>query len=842
VSTPPRTLAERYDPATVEAKWQRIWDEAAAFRAEPVSRDGSSAELPDRPKAYVLEMLPYPSGEIHMGHVKNYTMGDVIAHFRRRAGAQVFHPMGYDAFGLNTENTAIKTGEPPALVTERNIARIRAQLKRLGFSIDWDTEISTADPEYYRWTQWLFLRFFERGLAEQREAAVNWCPTDQTVLANEQVVDGVCERCGTPVELRQLRQWFLRITDYAESLLDDMATLTEWPERVLTMQRNWIGRSEGARVLFRTDDGHEIPVFTTRPDTLFGATFFLLAPEHPLVEHLVGGRPEAAAVTEYVRAAARLGLADRADAGKPKTGVFTGRHVVNPVNGEEIPVWVADYVLMDYGTGAIMAVPAHDARDLAFARRHGLQVRRVVAPEGVAPDAPVEDAEPGEGRLVNSAFLDGMTVPEAKAAIADWLEEHDLGNATVGYRLRDWLISRQRYWGAPIPVIHCGACGVVPVPDDELPVLLPPVDDYAPRGMSPIATSEEFVNVTCPRCGGPARRETDTMDTFVDSSWYFLRYTAPHLASDAFERPVVDYWLPVDQYIGGVEHAILHLLYARFFVKVLNDLGLVGFREPFARLFTQGMIHYLGAKMSKSKGNVIPPDEMVDRFGADTLRLYILFMGPAADDAEWSDRGIEGQRRFLDRVWRLVAAHDPGPLGPRPTMDEVADDPEALALVRKSEATVAKVTRDIGERFSFHTAISAIQELVNQATKADAEGQLDGPAGRAALRHASQTVVSLLFPFAPHLSSELWEALGGERLWEAPWPEADPAFVARDSVTVVIQVNGKLRDRLEAPKGLAQDELVARARTLPRVEAAIDGREIVREVVVPDRLVNLVIR
>jgi leucyl-tRNA synthetase len=836
VSTPPRTLAERYDPATVEAKWQRIWDEAAAFRAEPVSRDGSSAELPDRPKAYVLEMLPYPSGEIHMGHVKNYTMGDVIA------GAQVFHPMGYDAFGLNTENTAIKTGEPPALVTERNIARIRAQLKRLGFSIDWDTEISTADPEYYRWTQWLFLRFFERGLAEQREAAVNWCPTDQTVLANEQVVDGVCERCGTPVELRQLRQWFLRITDYAESLLDDMATLTEWPERVLTMQRNWIGRSEGARVLFRTDDGHEIPVFTTRPDTLFGATFFLLAPEHPLVEHLVGGRPEAAAVTEYVRAAARLGLADRADAEKPKTGVFTGRHVVNPVNGEEIPVWVADYVLMDYGTGAIMAVPAHDARDLAFARRHGLQVRRVVAPEGVAPDAPVEDAEPGEGRLVNSAFLDGMTVPEAKAAIAAWLEEHDLGNATVGYRLRDWLISRQRYWGAPIPVIHCGACGVVPVPDDELPVLLPPVDDYAPRGMSPIATSEEFVNVTCPRCGGPARRETDTMDTFVDSSWYFLRYTAPHLASDAFERPVVDYWLPVDQYIGGVEHAILHLLYARFFVKVLNDLGLVGFREPFARLFTQGMIHYLGAKMSKSKGNVIPPDEMVDRFGADTLRLYILFMGPAADDAEWSDRGIEGQRRFLDRVWRLVAAHDPGPLGPRPTMDEVADDPEALALVRKSEATVAKVTHDIGERFSFHTAISAIQELVNQATKADAEGQLDGPAGRAALRHASQTVVSLLFPFAPHLSSELWEALGGERLWEAPWPEADPAFVARDSVTVVIQVNGKLRDRLEAPKGLAQDELVARARTLPRVEAAIDGREIVREVVVPDRLVNLVIR
>ena len=843
MSTPARSLPERYDPAPVESKWQAAWERDDAFRAEPVSRDGEAPDLHAKPKAYVLEMLPYPSGEIHMGHVKNYTMGDVVAHHRRRMGTAVFHPMGYDAFGLPAENAAIRTGEPPAEVTARNIARIRQQLKRLGFAIDWNTEIATSDPEYYRWTQWLFLRFLERGLAERREAAVNWCPKDQTVLANEQVVDGRCERCGTEVELRQLTQWFLRITDYAQRLLDDMSELVDWPERVLTMQRNWIGRSEGARVEFALDDGSAtIPVFTTRPDTLFGATFFILAPEHPMVGHLVEGRPQEAAVREYAAAAARASAADRGDTDRPKTGVDTGRSVVNPINGEHIPVWVADYVLMDYGTGAIMAVPGHDERDFAFATAHGLPVARVIAPEGEAADAPLEEAYAGPGLLVNSGFLDGLEVDQAKPAAAAWLAERGLGEATVGYRLRDWLISRQRYWGAPIPVIHCPECGVVPVPDDQLPVLLPEVEDYAPQGRSPLASSPDFVNVSCPSCGGAATRETDTMDTFVDSSWYFLRYTAPHLTTAAFQREVVDYWLPVDQYIGGVEHAVLHLLYARFFTKVLYDADLVSVREPFARLFTQGMIYRDGAKMSKSKGNVVAPDDIVDRYGADTLRLYVLFMGPAADDIEWSDRGVEGQRRFIDRLWRLVGGLPPGELAERPARASLDDDPAALELVRKAEATIAKVSDDISERFSFHTAISAVQELVNLATKGVGEGLYAGERGAAALRYASQTAVSLLFPFAPHVSSELWEALGGEPLWRQPWPEADPAFLERETALIVVQVNGKLRDRVEVAVDTPDAEVVAAARALPKVAQAIDGKDVVREVVVPGRLVNLVVK
>jgi leucyl-tRNA synthetase len=843
LSTPERILPERYDAGPIESKWQGVWDAEDAFRAEPVSRDGVDPVAPAGPTSYVLEMLPYPSGEIHMGHVKNYTMCDVIAHHRRRSGSAVFHPMGYDAFGLPAENAAIRTGEPPAVVTARNIARIREQMRRLGFALDWHTELATCEPEYYRWTQWIFLRFLERGLAERREAAVNWCPKDQTVLANEQVQDGRCERCGTEVELRQLTQWFLRITDYAQALLDDMDQLVDWPERVLTMQRNWIGRSEGARVVFRTDDGeHEIPVFTTRPDTLFGATFFILAPEHPLVARLVEGRPEAPAVMEYARAAARRSAAERGDADREKTGVFTGRHVVNPVNGQPIPVWVADYVLMDYGTGAIMAVPGHDERDFAFASAHGLAIRRVIAGEGDDAATPLEEAYTGPGRLVGSGFLDGLDVDDAKRAAAEWLSERDLGEATVGYRLRDWLVSRQRYWGAPIPVIHCESCGTVPVPEDQLPVPLPEVDDYAPKGQSPLAAATDWVNTDCPSCGAPARRETDTMDTFVDSSWYFLRYTAPHLSTAPFEREIVDHWLPVDQYIGGVEHAVLHLLYARFFTKVLNDAGLLGVREPFARLFTQGMIYRDGAKMSKSKGNVVSPDEIIDRFGADTLRLYVLFMGPAADDIEWSDRGVEGQRRFLDRLWRLVGGLPGGGLEPRPARAELEGDDAALELVRKAEATVAKVTGDIGERFSFHTAISAVQELVNMATKGAGDGSYEGSSGARALRHAAQTAVSLLFPFAPHVTCEMWEALGGEGLWRVPWPEADPDMLERDTVTVVVQVNGKLRERIEAEPGADQAALLERVRALPKVAAAIDGKTVVREVVVPDRLVNIVVK
>ena len=842
MTPPPSELPERYDPEATEARWQSVWDAEKAFHAEPVARDGEAPSVPDAPKAYVLEMLPYPSGEIHMGHVKNYTMGDVVAHHRRRTGHVVFHPMGYDAFGLPAENAAIRTGEPPAEVTARNIASIRAQLRRLGFSIDWDTEISTADPEYYRWTQWIFLRFLEKGLVERREAAVNWCPADQTVLANEQVVDGLCERCKSPVELRQLPQWVLRITDYAQALLDDMDLLDDWPERVLTMQRNWIGRSVGARVEFALDDGSAtIPVFTTRPDTLHGATFFLMAPEHPMVPRLVDGRPEQADVTAYVGTAARTAVAERSAAERPKTGVFTGRHVVNPVNGEHIPVWVADYVLMDYGTGAIMAVPGHDDRDFAFATTFGLPIKRVIAEEGVDAAAPLDEAMTGPGRLVNSDVLDGMAVDEAKEAMCAWLAERDLGDATVGFRLRDWLISRQRYWGAPIPVVNCDACGVVPVPDDQLPVLLPHIDDYAPKGQSPLASATDWLATTCPNCGGPARRETDTMDTFVDSSWYFLRYTAPHFTGGPFDREIADYWLPVDQYIGGVEHAILHLLYARFFTKVLHDLGLVGTREPFARLFTQGMIHHQGAKMSKSRGNVVPPDEIIQRFGADTLRLYILFMGPAADDAEWADSGVEGQRRFLDRVWRLVRGLPGGADPGRPAPADVADDPAALALVRKTEATIAKVSQDIGERFSFHTAISAIQELVNHATRDVSEGALSSAAGERAAWHAARTTVSLIFPFAPHIASELWEAMGGERLWEQPWPEADPAFLVADSVTVVFQVNGKLRDKADVDPSLGEDALVEMALSLPKVQAAMGGAEPVRTIVVPGKLVNVVV-
>ena len=836
------TMSERYDAEALEAKWQAIWDRDGVFRAEPISRDGLTPTVPDKPKAYILEMLPYPSGEAHMGHVKNYTMGDVVANSRRRQGYAVFHPMGWDAFGLPAENAAIRTGEPPAVVTRRNIDRIREQLKTLGFSIDWDTEIATSDPEYYRWTQWLFLRMFEKGLAERREAAVNWCPVDQTVLANEQVVDGACERCGAEVELRQLSQWFLRITDYAQRLLDDMDILVDWPERVLTMQRNWIGRSEGARVVFTTEDGaHTVPVFTTRPDTLFGATFFLLAPEHPLVGELVAGRPEQADVTEYVRAAARADVADRTGADRPKTGVFTGRSVINPVNGEAIPVWVADYVLMDYGTGAIMAVPAHDERDFAFATTHGLPIRRVVGSVDATPDAPVVEAEAGDGVMVNSGFLNGMDVPTAKRAMADHLKDQGVGEGTIGYRLRDWLISRQRYWGAPIPIVHCPTCGPVAVPDDQLPVLLPEVEDFAPKGKSPIAAATDFVHTTCPSCGGPAERETDTMDTFVDSSWYFLRYTAPHLSTAAFERDVVDYWLPVDQYIGGIEHAILHLLYARFFTKVLYDLDFVGFPEPFARLFTQGMIYKDGAKMSKSKGNVVAPDAIVERYGADTLRLYVLFMGPAADDAEWSDQGVEGQRRFLDRVWRLVRGQEGTTLTARPEPASLADASAAMALVRKTEATIAKVSADIGERFSFHTAISALQELVNEATKARGDGALETVGGAQSLRYATQSVVSLLHAFAPHIACELWEALGGSALWVQEWPTADERFLTLDEVTIAIQVNGKLRDTMRVSADIEPDDLLAQAKARPKIVAAMGDKQVRKEIVVPGRIVNLVV-
>jgi leucyl-tRNA synthetase len=813
-------MTDAYDPKTIEAKWQRVWEDERAFHV-PNPDPGA---MPDDRKTYVVEMLPYPSGDLHMGHTLNYTIGDVIVHMRRRMGLNVLRPMGYDAFGLPAENAAIRDRIHPRLSTERNIAAIRAQMKLMGWAIDWSREISTADPAFYRWTQWLFLRFYERGLAYRKEAPVKWCPKDQTVLANEQVIDGRCERCGTEVEARNLTQWFFKITDYADELLDEMSTLESWPDRVLTMQRNWIGRSEGARVVFRVDgSGEELPVFTTRPDTLFGATFFVLAPEHPLAERLVAGTEHDEAVGEYVRHAAARSEVEREQ--KEKDGVFTGRYAVNPVNGERIPIWVADYVLMQYGTGAIMAVPAHDERDHAFAERYGLPIVQVVAPAGgEIEDGAAYVAHTDDERLVNSGEFTGLSAPEGKQAIVAWLAERGEAEATIGYRLRDWLLSRQRYWGCPIPIVHCPACGEVPVPDDELPVVLPDVEDWLPKGRSPLATAEDWVRVECPRCGGPAERETDTMDTFVDSSWYFIRYCDPHNDGEPFSREIADYWLPVNQYIGGIEHAILHLMYARFFTKVMEEMGMLSFREPFARLFNQGMITAGGAKMSKSKGNVVNPLDYAERYGADTVRTYTLFMGPADEDMDWQDSGLEGVWRFLNRLWRLA-----GEQAGRPRSPEGVDTP----LARKAHRTIAKVTDDIDRRFHFNTPIAAVMELVNEVARAP-----EDPAARFAI----ETAVSLIQPYAPHVAEELWERLGGEgRLWESPWPAADPALLELDTVEVVVQVNGKLRDRLQVPAEIGEEELVALARASERVEAHLNGGEPRKTIVVPRKLVNFVV-
>ena len=809
---------ERYDPETIERKWQGVWQDAGAFHV-PNPGEGQVGD-----KTYVLEMLPYPSGELHMGHVRNYMLGEVVSHFRRRHGFGVMRPMGFDSFGLPAENAAISEGRHPREVTERNIAAIRRQMERMGWAIDWERVLATHTPEYYRWTQWLFVKFFEAGLAYRKEAFVNWCPHDQTVLANEQVIDGRCERCGHLVEARSLEQWFFRITAYADQLLEEMNLLESWPERVLTMQRNWIGRSEGAEIIFRIEElDVDIPVFTTRPDTLFGATFFVLAPEHPLVPRLAQGTPQEKEMLDYARHAAGRPAGERADPEKEKTGVFTGHFVTNPVNDNRLPVWVSDYVLMEYGSGAIMGVPAHDGRDFAFAQRFELPIKAVVVPaegeieEGTA-FAPHSDNE----KLIDSAQFSGMSSTEAKKAIVEWLESRGRGRPAVSYRLRDWLLSRQRYWGCPIPILYCDECGMVPVPEEDLPVLLPEVEEYLPKGRSPLAAAEDWVRTACPSCGGEARRETDTMDTFVDSSWYFIRYADPHNDSAPFDRTVADYWLPVNQYIGGVEHAILHLLYARFFTKVMNDLGLVGFREPFARLFTQGMLHYHGAKMSKSKGNVIVPDEYIERYGADACRLYLLFIGPVEQDAEWQDSGFEGIVRFLYRLWRVGMEH----------ADKPADDPGDTPLARKAHATIDKVTDDIGRRFALNTPIAAVMELVNEISR-----HPDDPA----VRFATETAVSLIQPYAAHIAEELWERLGHERLWTTPWPEADPALLEREMFELVVQVNGRVRDRAVVPVGLDEDELVARAKELPRVRAHVDGKEVKKAIVVPGRLVNLVV-
>jgi leucyl-tRNA synthetase len=811
---------DRYDAHTIEQRWQRAWEEAGAFLTpnpdDPAIADASR-------KSYVLEMLPYPSGTLHMGHVLVYTIGDVLARFRSRNGSTVLHPIGFDSFGLPAENAAIREGGHPREIIERNIAHITEEMKRMGWSLDWNRVIAAHEPSYYRWTQWLFLKLFEAGLAYRKAAPVKWCPKDQVVLANEQVRDGRCEYCGTEVISKDLEQWFFRTTAYADELIDELDNI-DWFERIKAMQRNWIGRSEGAEVLFRIDElGVDVPVFTTRPDTLFGATFFVLAPEHPLVEQLAERSPGPAELREYVRKAGAKRGEERA-AAEEKTGVFTGFTATNPVNGEQIPIWVADYVLMDYGTGAIMAVPAHDERDFAFAQRFGLPIVHVVAPAGAEVDEGVAYvAHTDDEVLVNSGPFTGMPVPAAKQAIVEWLGESNRGKPAVSYRLRDWGFSRQRYWGCPIPIVYCDDCGEVPVPEGDLPVVLPEIDDYRPKGIAPLASATGWVNVPCPRCGKPGRREVETMDTFVDSSWYFLRYCDAHNDAAPFDKAIVDWWCPVDQYIGGADHAVMHLIYARFFMKALNDLGLVGFREPFQTLFTNGWVQLGGTKMSKSKGNVVGPDALIDAYGADPVRLYILFIGPADEDMEWTDGGIEGMQRFVRRLYRLVSeVAEQAPRGEAPPNE----------LSRKAHATIAKVSDDIGRRQSFNTAISAVMELVNELSRAG----VDDPAAR----FASETVVSLIQPYAPHVAEELWERLGHERLWCAPWPVADVAMLRRDTVELVLQVNGKVRDRVEAPVGLSEDDLIAIAHASEKVRVHLDGKE-PRAFVVPDKLVNLVV-
>ena len=826
-----------YDFKDIEEKWQRAWEDQACFRTGE-SRDGK--------KYYVLEMFPYPSGRIHMGHVRNYSIGDVVARYKRMQGFDVFHPMGWDAFGLPAENAAIKNNTHPAKWTYENIANMRTQLKRLGYSYDWEREIATCHPGYYRFEQEFFLKFLEKGLVYRKKAPVNWCPSCHTVLANEQVEEGLCWRCDSEVQQKELSQWFLRITDYAEELLSALDTLTDgWPERVLTMQRNWIGKSVGAEISFKIKELDEhIDVFTTRPDTLFGATFMSLAPEHPLVEKLIPGTGSEDEVRAFVDRISRMDRIVRTADDLEKEGVFTGRYCVNPVTGREMPIYVANFVLMGYGTGAVMAVPAHDQRDFEFASKYDLPKQVVIMPRDRGLDAEtMTEAYTEPGVMANSGKFDGMDSEGAKQAIIDHLAADNLGKPTVNYRLRDWNISRQRYWGAPIPVIYCDECGIVPVPVKDLPVELPLDVKVNPDGRSPLPDCESFVNVTCPACGKPARRETDTMDTFVESSWYFARYTSARNEDAAFAPEDVAYWLPVDQYIGGIEHAILHLLYSRFFVKALRDEGYLTHDEPFKNLLTQGMVLLGGSKMSKSKGNVVDPDEMIGKYGADTVRLFCLFAAPPEKDLEWNDKGIEGSSRFLNRLWRLVDELEGilSPTGPCVPADGELSD-AGRELRRKEHDTVRRVERDIENKFQFNTAIAAMMELVNTlyTTKDDLHGSADGP------RLISSAISSLLVtlsPIAPHICEELWARMGYTRALAAePWPRHDPEALKTSEVTVVVQVNGKLRGQISVAADASSEDMEAQALNDQNVARHIEGKNIVKIIVIPGKLVNVVVR
>ncbi len=826
--------SRKYNPHEVEEKWQAVWEKRGMFRV---------TEDPKRPKYYLMEMFPYPSGNLHMGHVRNYSIGDVLARYRRMNGWNVLHPMGWDAFGMPAENAAIESGVHPATHTDRNIQKMIRQLKRMGFSYDWDREINTSAPEYYRWEQWLFIQMFRKGLAYRKSSEVNWCQQCQTVLANEQVEGGKCWRCAREVVPRELEQWFFRITEYAQELLEECGRMDGWPERVLTMQKNWIGRSEGGRILFPLSDREGgIEVFTTRQDTLFGATFMSLAPEHPLAMALAEGGDREREVRAFIDRIRRQDKRSRVSEDYEKEGVFTGAYCTNPVTDERIPVFVANFVVMEYGTGAVMAVPAHDQRDFEFARRYDLPVRVVVLPEGVDHLAAesLEEAFEGDGILTDSGPFSGLESAAARKKITAYLEEKGLAEATVQYRLRDWCISRQRYWGAPIPVVYCDRCGIQPVPEEDLPIRLPMDVDFQAGG-SPLAAHPEFVKATCPSCQGPARRETDTMDTFVESSWYFDRYTSPHYDQGMFDPEKVDYWMPVDLYIGGIEHAVLHLLYSRFYTRVLRDMGMLKVDEPFRNLLTQGMVIKDGAKMSKSKGNVVDPDAMIRRYGADTTRLFSLFAAPPEKDLEWSEQGVEGAFRFLQRIWRWLEEWREELIDVSPYDGPVPAGEPAASLYRKVHETIYRVTRDIGERLHLNTAVSAIMELVNELYQVDRSRVREGALERSVLRMAIETVLILLSPYAPHIADELWAGLGHEKpLLEVPWPTFREEALRKDEITLVVQVNGKVRSKLQVARDLPQGEIERKALEDEKVQRFLSGKPPKKIVYVPGRLINIV--
>ncbi len=830
-----------YEPNRIEAKWQAHWEKNKTFKVE---RDSS------KKKFYLLEMFPYPSGRIHMGHVRNYTIGDTLARFKRMKGFNVIHPLGWDAFGMPAENAAIKNNTHPAEWTFENIRTMREQIKALGLSYDWDREIATCHPEYYRWNQWLFLKFLEKGIAYRKNSTINWCEACQTVLANEQVVDGCCWRCDNEVLQKQQEGWFFKITDYADRLLEGCKSLSgKWPEQVLTMQTNWIGKSFGAEVDFKVNDNDQvIKVFTTRPDTLYGAMFMVLAPEHPLTIKLSRGTEQESAIDAFIKKVNLQDTIARTSETGEKEGIFTGAYATNPLTGESIPVWTANFVLMDYGTGAIMSVPAHDQRDLDFARKYNLPVRVVIQPKGETLDEKnMTQAYSAEGAMIHSGNFNGLTGQEARKRVCEYLDKEDIGKATVNFRLRDWGVSRQRYWGTPIPVVHCEACGIVPVNNDQLPVELPLDAQLGEKGQSPLHTLESFYKIDCPKCKAPAKRDTDTLDTFICSSWYFDRYTSPRLEDGPFDPEDNGYWMPVDQYVGGIEHAILHLLYSRFFNLVLNDIGLTQAKEPFEHLLTQGMVIKDGAKMSKSKGNVVDPDEIIKSYGADTARVFILFAAPPVKDLEWSDQGVEGCFRFLKRVWRIFSEFVDEVKSVSPPDENFSTSINELKELRRmTHVTIRRVTEDIEKRMQFNTAIAAIMEWVNHLYhfKEWKEKQNEmNVATQAVIREALEALILTLSPFAPHIAQEMAVLLNfSDALDEKRWPLHKEELTQTEEILIVLQVNGKVRQKIQVASGISDEDLKSLSLNDPRIQEWTQDKEIKKVIIVPKKLVNIVVK